>query len=52
MLQELGFDNYNLVMGIHHAKRILINDFASSNPYPSAIAVNLVRDSDNLGDMI
>ena len=52
MLQNLGFDDYHLVMGIHHAKRILINDFASSNPYPSAIAVNLVRDSDNLGDMI
>ena len=52
MLQNLGFDDYYLVMGIHHAKRILINDFASSNPYPSAIAVNLVRDSDNLGDMI
>jgi len=52
MLQELGFTDYNLLMGIHHAKRILINDFASSNPYPSAIAINLVRDADNLGDMI
>ena len=28
-----------------HAKRILINDFASSNPYPSSIAVNIPRNN-------
>jgi hypothetical protein len=30
----------------------LINDYANSNPFPSAVALNLKRDSDNLGDMI
>lgn len=52
ILDKLGFDNCDLIMGIHHTKRILINDYANSNPYPTAVAVNLKRDSENLGDMI
>jgi len=48
MLDELGFESCDLLMAIHHSKRILINDFADSNPYPSAIAINLNRDFDNL----
>jgi hypothetical protein len=39
-------------MGVHHSKRILINDYATTNPYPTAVAINLKRDSENLGDMI
>jgi dTDP-glucose pyrophosphorylase len=52
MLDELGFRNYTLLMEIYHSKRIVINDYASTNPYPSAIAINLKRDSDNLGELI
>ena len=52
MLDELGFEGCELVMGIHHSKRILINDHADSNPYPSAIAINLFRDADNLSSLI
>lgn len=52
ILDELGFDSCELLMEVHHSKRILINDYANSNPYPSAIAVNISRDSDNLGDFI
>ena len=52
MLDELGFAGCDLVMAVHHAKRILINDYANSNPYPSAIAVNMKRDDNNLGDLI
>jgi hypothetical protein len=52
MLNELGFESCDLIMQVHHSKRILINDFANSNPYPSAIAVNLSRDSDNLQDYL
>lgn len=52
MLEQLGFGGCSLIMGIHHSKRVLINDYASSNPYPSAIAINLKRDSEDLGDMI
>jgi NDP-sugar pyrophosphorylase family protein len=51
-LEDLGFEGCDLIMGIHHSSRILINDFAYSNPYPSAIAVNLPRDSDTLKDYL
>ncbi len=37
-----------LIMGLPHAQRILINDFANSNPYPSAKCINLPRNADEL----
>jgi len=52
ILTEMGFVNYVLVMETNHSRRVLINDYANSNPFPSAVALNLKRDSDNLGDMI
>ena len=52
ILDGLGFAECDLIMGIHHSKRVLINDYASSNPYPTAVAVNIKRDSEDLGDMI
>ena len=52
ILDGLGFAGCDLIMGIHHSKRVLINDYATSNPYPTAIAVNIKRDSEDLGDML
>ncbi len=52
MLNELGFEGCDLIMDVHHTKRVLINDFSSTNPYPSAIAINLNRDSDNLEEYL
>jgi hypothetical protein len=52
MLDELGFGSCSLIMGIHHSKRVLINDYANSNPYPTALAINIKRDSEDLGDLI
>ena len=37
-----------LIMGLPHCKRVVINDFAKSNPYPSCESINLPRNSDNL----
>ena len=51
-LKDLGFGDCMLIMGVHHSSRVLINDFANSNPYPSAVAVNLPRDSDTLKDYL
>ena len=48
MLNDLGFENCKLIMDLHHSKRILINDFTVTNPYPSAVAINLQRNTDNL----
>jgi NDP-sugar pyrophosphorylase family protein len=33
-----------LIMGCHHAPRILINDFAVSNPFPSCRSISIPRD--------
>ena len=52
MLDNLGFSKCDLLMEIHHSKRIIINDYSNSNPYPSAEAINIQRDIDNLGDFI
>jgi hypothetical protein len=52
MLDELGFKNYVLIMATNHSRRVLINDFSHSNPYPSAVAINLPRNADNLRDYL
>jgi hypothetical protein len=41
-----------LVMDLPHCKRILINDFANSNPYPSCESINIPRNADNLKDFL
>lgn len=46
-----GFENYKLILSCNHSPRVLINDFAPTNPYPSASAINVVRDS-NLKEYI
>lgn len=43
-LSNLGFLQYKLVLGCNHGPRILINDFAATNPYPTATAINVPRD--------
>jgi hypothetical protein len=48
MLDELGFSDCQVIMELNHAKRILVNDFAPSNPYPTSVAINLERGSDRL----
>ena len=52
ILDDLGFADCDLIMEIHHSKRILINDYAKSNPYPTAVAVNIKRDSEDLEGML
>jgi hypothetical protein len=52
MLDELGFKDCQLIMGLHNAKRILINDYnTTTNKYPTAIAYNVFRDGDDLDMM-
>jgi len=41
-----------LIMGLPHCKRVIINDFAKSNPYPSCEAINIPRNSDNLKEFL
>lgn len=37
-----------LIMDLPHSQRILINDFAKSNPYPSCSSINIQRNSDDI----
>jgi hypothetical protein len=43
---DIPFDN--LIMGLPHAKRYLINDFSPSNPFPTSVSINIERNKDNL----
>jgi hypothetical protein len=48
MLNTIGLNGCQLIMGLQNCKRVLINDFNAANPYPRAIAINIPRDSDIL----
>ena len=47
-LQTKGVPFDELVMGLPHCQRVIINDFARSNPYPSCKAINIPRNTDDL----
>ena len=51
-LTELGFLDFELLMDLPHSRRYLINDFAPTNPYPSAVAINLPRNSGDLSEYL
>jgi hypothetical protein len=46
-----GIFFHSLVMGLNHAKRIIVNDFAPTNPYPSCDSISLPRNS-NITDYL
>lgn len=39
------------LFGLPHTRRYLINDFSATNPYPSAVAINLERDRETLASL-
>lgn len=51
-LNKYHIKYHDLYMGLPHGKRILINDFSPTNPYPSAISINIKRDDDSLFHLI
>ena len=51
-LKNKGIAYDELVMGLPHSQRILINDFAKSNPYPSAAAINMPRNKNDLKELL
>jgi hypothetical protein len=40
------------LMGLPHTRRLLINDFSNTNPYPSAMSINLKRNSKDLSALL
>ncbi|MCL9821079.1 hypothetical protein NCR96_04915 [Helicobacter sp. 14348-15] len=51
-LQREGIKYHQIVYGLYHAKRIIINDYEKSNPYKSCDSINLKRNSDDLKEML
>ena len=51
-LQTKGIPYDELVMGLPHCQRVIINDFARSNPYPSCKAINIPRNTDELTEFL
>lgn len=51
-LKNYGIPYHELIMGLFHSKRIAINDYARTNPYPSVSAINIQRDSNTLDRML
>lgn len=45
ILHHAGIYPYAILMGMNHAARVVINDFAPTNPYPSAMCITLPRNS-------
>lgn len=41
-----------LVMGCRHQQRVVINDYSRTNPYPSCLSVNILRNSKELKDAL
>lgn len=48
LLSKSGLVISGILHSLPHGKRILINDFSPTNPFPSAISINLNRDSNDL----
>jgi len=51
MLNENGINYKQIVTDCYHSQRVIINDFAPTNPYPSCVSVSIPRNS-NLKDYI
>ena len=51
-LDRLGIKYHQIIYGLHHSKRIIINDYARTNPFKSCDAINIKRDSSDLAEMI
>lgn len=50
-LDKFGIHVDRCLFGLPHTRRYLINDYSSTNPYPSAVAINLERDSELLSSL-
>jgi hypothetical protein len=51
-LKKEGVRYHQILFGLNHGKRIVINDYARSNPFKSCDSINIARNSNDLGDML
>lgn len=48
ILNEFGLKVDKFIMGLPHSKRYLINDYSATNKYPTALSINIERDTETL----
>ena len=51
-LEQYGVKYDQILFGMLHASRVVINDYAPTNPYPSAECVNIPRNAEDLPHML
>ncbi|HEU6449054.1 MAG TPA: hypothetical protein VFV23_11510 [Verrucomicrobiae bacterium] len=51
-LKKEGVRYHQILFGLNHGKRIVINDYARSNPFKSCDSINIARNSQDLGEML
>tara|TARA_R110002012_G_scaffold297055_1_gene494865 strand:- start:3912 stop:4964 length:1053 start_codon:yes stop_codon:yes gene_type:complete len=51
-LERLGIKYHDIIFDLLHCERILVNDYSKTNPYPTAKSCNLLRNSNQLGDLL
>jgi hypothetical protein len=51
-IRKIGFKKFKLITGLNHGQRIIINDYSTTNPNPTALSINLHRNSNKLKDLI
>ena len=47
-LSRIDIKYHTLIMGCHHSKRVIINDYSHTNPFPVCESINISRDSEDL----
>ncbi len=51
-LKREGLRYHQILFGLNHGKRIVVNDYDRGNPFKSCDSVNIARDSADLGEML
>jgi hypothetical protein len=51
-MERIGIRYHQIIFGLVHGRRIVINDYANTNPFKSCDAINIRRDSDDLREML
>jgi hypothetical protein len=46
LFQTYGIIIFSYVFGLNHSERVILNDYSDSNPFPSASALNIIRNGD------
>ena len=50
--ERLNIPYDDIIFGLVHGRRIVINDYARTNPFKSCDAINIKRNSDDLKEML